>query len=101
MMMRLYLTADSVTVEQEEQGIELVIETEGGDTVRVNVQACVFDFHRAFMREVHSYVLEAEHARRSLPIDSHDADLGYALDDPKHPTYHERMAGHWDSREGK
>ena len=26
-------------------------------------------------------------------------DTGYDLSDPKHPTYHDRMADVWDSRE--
>jgi len=34
----------------------------------------------------------------SRPLEDYDAE-GYALDDPKHPTYHERMASVWDGRE--
>jgi hypothetical protein len=28
-----------------------------------------------------------------------DDDTGYELDDPKHPTYHDRMSEVWDSRD--
>jgi hypothetical protein len=28
-----------------------------------------------------------------------DIDAGYDPSDPKHPTYHERMADVWDSRD--
>lgn len=29
----------------------------------------------------------------------YDDDSGYAMDDPKHPTFHERYAGIWDDRD--
>jgi hypothetical protein len=34
------------------------------------------------------------------PEEAYD-DVGYELDDPKHPTYHDRLADLWDMREGK
>jgi hypothetical protein len=45
----------------------------------------------------------AYEARLNL-IDLEDEELfevGYELDDPKHPTYHDRYADVWDLRDGK
>ena len=39
-----------------------------------------------------------------IPAEFHcdpDESAGYALDDPKHPTFYERYAAAWDEREGK
>lgn len=106
--MILHTTADKVTVRSDEQGYELFIETDEGDNITVNIQSIVFDFYAAVQREVRPYVLEAESARtgpRPVDIsgyrDDGEREFGYALDDPKHPTYHDRMSGIHDSREGE
>ena len=90
--MILHTRADAVTVRSDEQGYELFIETDEGDNITVNIQSVVLDFYAAVQREVRPYVLEAESARRSLPIDPDEFE-GYELTDPKHSTYHERMVG--------
>jgi len=43
------------------------------------------------------WLAERDAARVSMP--ARDDGDGYALDDPKHPTYHERMSGLWDNRD--
>jgi hypothetical protein len=46
---------------------------------------------------------EAEESReRNEELDFHltgDEEEGYDLDDPKHPTYHDRMSEIWDNRD--
>jgi len=41
----------------------------------------------------------AERAEALGEGDDDDGETGYALDDPKHPTYHDRMSAVWDERE--
>ncbi len=38
---------------------------------------------------------------RCVAEQGEDEDCGYDLDDPKHPSYHDRMSDLWDMREGK
>lgn len=49
-------------------------------------------------RDLGGYVAEA-HAARLEFLCVPDESGGYASDDPKHPTYHERMSALWDNRE--
>jgi hypothetical protein len=35
------------------------------------------------------------------PPDEEPDDSGYEPNDPKHPSYHDRMSAIWDEREGK
>lgn len=121
--MNLHTTADSVRVDSDERGFELVIETEDGDRITVNIQPCALDFYASVQGQMRGWILEAESARaairagvsledytgatvpqfvRSRPMSVADAIsegfmqddyAGYEPDDPKSPGYHDRMVG--------
>lgn len=103
--MNLFLTADAVRVDSDEKGFALIIDTDEGDKVYVNIHACGLEFYDSVRVEMRGWVHEADLARAavasgvSLEEFTGDADKhasayvldAYELDDPKHPTYHERM----------
>lgn len=101
--MRLNITADSVKVDDDEGRIVLIVETDEGDTVTVNIHNVALEFYADVQRKLRPYALEADDARRAVAAGvslksyvgaaEDDDDCGYALDDPKHPTYYERMVG--------
>ncbi len=90
-----HLTAHGIKVDTDEGRYCLVIETQYGEDdemlLQIDIHDEVLEFYAAVQREIRPYVLEAESARLSLPSAGPDDDLGYALDDPKHPTYFDRM----------
>ena len=90
--------ADSIKIDTDEGRYVLLIEDSSFDGPHsFDIHDVVLDFYASVQKEIRPYVLEAESARRSLPVDGADLGVefqsGYALDDPKHPTYHERMVG--------
>jgi hypothetical protein len=52
-----------------------------------------------YVREMRAAKREFEEARAAMLDELFDPESGYTLGDPKHPTYHERMAEAWDNRE--
>lgn len=90
-----------VSIDIDEQGFELVLDTDSGE-FRVNIQMVALKLHDLVRREIGPYAAEAEQARADIATGTFsvraeilelitDQDSGYALDDPKHPTYYERM----------
>jgi hypothetical protein len=61
------------------------------------VEAGIGDYVAEMRREKARF----ERSRGKMLDELFDPESGYSLGDPKHPTYHERMAEAWDSREGK
>jgi hypothetical protein len=86
------LTADNIRIDTDEGRFILVIDTEEIGTLRVNFHNIALEFEDEVRRELRPYALEAYHARATKPA-SYDEGDGYDLDDPKHPTYYERMVG--------
>jgi hypothetical protein len=108
--MNLFLTADAVRVDSDEKGFGLIIDTDEGDKIYVNIHGCALDFYDSVRVEMRGWVAEAESARAAVaagvsleeytvpqpvtnrPVSVEDAiEAGYALDDPKSPGYHDRM----------
>ena len=100
--MNLFTTADAVRVDSDERGFALVIDTEDGDKLYVNIQPCALEFYDSVRNEMRGWVAEADSARLAVAAGVSLEDYtgatvpdivatGYALDDPKHPTYHERV----------
>lgn len=52
-------------------------------------------------RERNDPLYYEEWLSRRVPEPEEAYDDAYGLDDPKHPTYHDRLADLWDMREGK
>lgn len=118
-------TAESLEVESEEDGFHLVATTSDGDTIDLRIHAVAFEFSSSkgllalleWSAEGHSVKAQAERSMESAAaggdletgyaddpggdLDDNDDDSGYDLDDPKHPTYHDRMSDVHDNREGK
>jgi hypothetical protein len=86
------LTADSIKIDTDEGRFILVIDTEEIGTLRVNFHRVALEFEDEERKELRPYALEAVHARATMPS-SYDEGDGYDLDDPKHPTFYERMVG--------
>ena len=101
--MNLFLKADAIRVDPDERGFALIIDTDEGDKLYVEIPGTLaaLDFYASVRSQMSGWAAEAESARAAVaagvsledytgatvPAD----DSGYALDDPKHPTYHERM----------
>jgi hypothetical protein len=104
-------TADAVRVDSDEQGFGLVIDTDEGDKLYINIHRCALDFYDSVRVEMRGWVAEADMARAAVnagvsleeytspqpvtnrPVDVYEAiGAGYALDDPKSPGYHDRMS---------
>ncbi len=96
------IRADRITVGEDEGHYTLDIETDEGDRLRVDIHGVVLKFYDDVRREIGPYAYEADMARRDIATGTFsvraemlgaiaDQDTGYALDDPKHPTYHDRM----------
>jgi hypothetical protein len=86
------LTADSIRIDTDEGRFILIIDTEEIGTLRVNFHNIALEFEDEVRKELRPYALEAYHARATMPSSDDEAD-GYDLDDPKHPTFYERMVG--------
>ena len=99
------LTAESVRIDEEgPDGTFLTIKTEEVGTISVNIQDIILEFEAEVYSKLHAYALEAQHAReavangvslREYVTGVPDTDA-YALDDPKHPTYHDRVTAGLD-----
>jgi hypothetical protein len=100
-------TIDKIRFESDENGWELVLEGDFVETfqrylasdtcvVRLNMHGVAFDLcGTRGMHELLMWAAEGRAAQREVAASADDGD-GYALDDPKHPTYHDRMSGHAD-----
>lgn len=87
------MIAHSCKIECDEDGFHLIVSTDG---------CARFDFRLEDPAELVSalapvieWLAEAASVRRIFE----SAADAYDLDDPKHPTYHERMSALWDNRE--
>ena len=99
--MTLYGTADSLSIDTDEGRFVLVITDDEGDRAVINFHHLALEFYEEVQRELRPWYLEAESARSAVAAGASlneyltgtpDVDPdAYALDDPKHPTYHERM----------
>ena len=98
----MFSTADSVYLDTDEGRFQLHIHTDEGEHIIADIHAQAIEFYENVQAELGGWAreaLEARHAVRSGVtreeyLDSGYRDelgSGYALDDPKHPTYHERM----------
>jgi hypothetical protein len=125
--MSVYFNASDAGIDTDEGRFVLKVwADEEGTEYTIDIHPFVLDFYAAVKSEIGPYAAEADQARRAVttgmtreqylatqypgypqPVtvaveDVYAAiDAGYALDDPKHSTYHDRMSEVWDSREGK
>lgn len=97
------IRVSNITVDDDEGRYVLHIVGDDGEILWVDIHGVVLDFYASVQREIRPYVLEAEAARTAVatgtpmhvylgtaaPADE-QAD-GYELNDPKHPTFYERM----------
>jgi hypothetical protein len=126
----MYLTADKVSLDDDEGRFTLEVETDEGDTLRFLIHHIDLDaFYDQVKGRLGPYLREAAEARSAVaagisrqeyeqsvfdherstgqhaPFECSDEDIdesgGYAADDPKGPKYHSTHADIWDSREGK
>lgn len=83
-------TIDGVLIESEEDGFHLILSGAQAE-YRFHIHGVALELLRAVDREIRPWQEEAETAERYRTVLE---NLGaYAPDDPKHPTYHERMSG--------
>ena len=96
----MFSTADSVYLDTDEGRFQLHIHTDEGEHV-YDIHADALKFYENVQAELGGWAreaLDARHAvRNGVSLTEYltgapevDPDA-YALDDPKHPTYHERM----------
>lgn len=81
--------ADDIRVDSDERGFSLVIDTDEGDKLFVDIQAVVLEFYDRVRSDIGPYAAEAENARsavsrgvtldeyvgRTTPDDGPDLDL--------------------------
>ena len=61
-------TADAIRVDEVNDGhIALIIDTDEGDKLYVDIHAIALDFYASVQRDLRPYALEAEHARATMP----------------------------------
>ena len=103
--------ADKVTFVGDENGWEMHVSCDEGDLVfnihgiAVELAAHADETIGAYKRE-HDYHRAAfdrasDEERRAVLVSNDPTEVecsGYALDDPKHPTYLDRMSAVWDNR---
>ena len=90
---------DGIKIDTDEGRYVLVIDDEQKGLITYDIHDHVLQFYAAVQTEIRPYVLEAESARETAdriseylaPWRPSDKDTGYELDDPKHPTFFERM----------
>lgn len=90
-------TIDEVMIEGGEAGWHLVIyihDAPAGDDLHRFRIGLPDQFKAEVDRTIGAWLAEGEAVRASMPagIGTEAADTGYAFDDPKHPTYHDRMS---------
>lgn len=94
-------TAMEIKIEADEDGMHLLLEDEDGERYDFNIQLVAYAFAASpGLRDLLDWYREGESVRREHGASAGrlDADEGYALEDPKHPTYHDRMSGLADDR---
>ena len=64
--MNISTTADAVRVDSDERGFALIIDTEDGDKLYVNIQPCALDFYDSVRNEMRGWVIEADQARLAV-----------------------------------
>ena len=84
-------------IEEDEGRFVLVLETDDGEQ-QFEIHGVALELYEQVQREIRPWYLEAESARQAVARGvsreeylNGTSEDGYALDDPKHPTYHERM----------
>jgi hypothetical protein len=98
-------TAQSVSIESDEDGFVLNIVTADDGEFSVNVHAISRELLDVVQKEIGEYWAEgkrlaAEHQRERVFACNPDDD-GYGPDDPKHPNWFSTHVAIWDEREGK
>lgn len=108
------IKADTIKVVEEEGHFVLHVVSTDGDVLWIGLQGVALEFYAEVQRELRPWYLEAEHARQAVaagvskadylgspqpvttrPVSVEDAvEAGYALDDPKHPSFLE-MVDEW------
>ena len=83
--------ADSIKIDTDEGRFVMIVDDEMKGLITYDIHAIALELEAQVRRELRPYALEAEYARMTMPPSYPDDDTGYALDDPKHPTYYERM----------
>jgi hypothetical protein len=95
------IRAEKVRVSDNEGRYVLLVTDEDGIIHEVDIHDDVLDFYASVRAEIRPYVIESDHARATMPVnisgyqEDGEAEFGYAADDPKHPTYHERLSDAW------
>ena len=84
------IRANDIQVDEDEGRFCLVVHTDD-TTHRFDIHSIALEFYAEVRKQIRPYVIESDEARASMPTVVRTGDTGYALDDPKHPTYHERM----------
>lgn len=94
---------DSATLDSDEDGFTLALTTDEAD-YRICVDLDAGRQLLVALEPLREWIAEGDRQRvlydRASPQERaavlrvvDDSDCGYALDDPKHPTYYERMVG--------
>jgi hypothetical protein len=106
----MYLTADKVTLDDDEGRFTLEVEDDEGRTYRFIIHHIDLNaFYDQVKGQLGPYLNEMHAARTAVAAgvtlnaflcrpEDIDESGGYAADDPKHPTFHDRMADVWDMR---
>ena len=64
--MNLFLTADAVRMDDDEGKIAIIVDTDEGDKVYINIHSVALEFYASVQANLRPYALEAEHARAAV-----------------------------------
>ncbi len=87
-------TVEALKIVGDEHGFELHLTDTDGQRFILNVHAVAGDLLEQARSEIGEWYAEGKAlaAEQELELESEeDPDRGYDRDDPKHPTWHERM----------
>jgi hypothetical protein len=96
---RIMQIIDTLRIDWDERGPELTLETDEGDVTYLIGDW--MEFWLVIDKELGAWYREGQAAAREYRAHAHVEDLGgggggYELDDPKHPTYYDRMSAAYD-----
>ena len=101
----MYLTAETVTVDEDEGRITLEIVDDEGDRHSFIIHHIDLDaFYDQVKGRIGPYLRERDRARRAtdaVHTIKRSMREAYGLDDPKHPDWHSVHADIYDQRAGK
>jgi len=98
------MNVDTIRIESDEDGFHLIVCTEEEDYFNFRIHNVAEQLHKEVLSEILPWLAERDEAQREFRCNPDESagmadETGYALEDPKHPTYFDRAVEAWDNRD--